>query len=211
LDLTIIIPAYNEAPRIARTVNSALPYAQEVIVVDDGSSDRTAVAAERAGARVVRQAKAGYIAAIKRGFREASGQIVVTMDGDGEHRARDIPRLVAPIVAGEADLVLGRRPQIARPSERVLNWLARRRVRSATDTGTGFRALRRELALKLALTGRCTCGVLALEAAARGARITEVPIGLEGVEKRRRIAWPHLAQMWYVVPWLIRPGRKGNP
>lgn len=60
------------------------------------------------GARVIRQANAGYTAAAKRAFREATGEVVVTMDADGEHVAEEIPRLVRP--------TLGRRPSIARPS-----------------------------------------------------------------------------------------------
>ena len=200
--VSVVMPAYNEATRIGRSVRQALSYADEVVVVDDGSQDGTAEEAERVGARVVRQANAGYIAAIKRGFREAQSEIVVTMDADGEHRAEDIPRLVAPIVANEADLVLGARLHIARPSERFLNWLTNLKV-EVSDSGTGFRALRRELALKLDLDGRCICGISVLEPAALGARIAEVPIELEEVEKPRRVAWFHIPQVWYVLRWLI--------
>ncbi len=129
MTLSVIIPAYNEVTRIGETVRAVRPYADEVIVVDDGSTDGTARVAEAAGAQVIRQDNAGYITAIKRGFREASGDIVVTMDADGEHRAEDIPRLVRPIRDGEADLVLGQRPRIARPSERFLSWLTNFRVK----------------------------------------------------------------------------------
>jgi glycosyltransferase involved in cell wall biosynthesis len=201
--VSIVIPAYNEAARIGAVVRSALQYADEVIVVDDGSADETAEVASSAGARVIRQDNAGYIAAVKRGFREAAGDVVVTMDADGEHRAEDVPRLVAPIVAGEADLVLGRRPHIARPSERFLNWLTRFRVKVG-DSGTGFRALRRDLALKLELRGRCICGISVLEPAVLGARVAEVPIELTRIDKPRRIAWYHLPQAWHVVKWLLK-------
>jgi hypothetical protein len=203
LHVSVVIPAYNEATRVGDVVCGALAFADEVIVVDDGSSDDTASAAEAAGARVVRQTNAGYIAAVKRGFRQAHGAVVVTMDADGEHWAQDIPRLVAPIVEGCADLVLGRRQWIARPSERFLNWLTRWRVPQVHDTGTGFRAMRRELALKLQLRGRCICGVSVLEPVALGARVTEVPIQLAHIQKPRRIAWFHLPQVWYVLEWLI--------
>jgi glycosyltransferase involved in cell wall biosynthesis len=200
---TVIIPAYNEATRIGDTVRRAWPYADEIIVVDDGSIDGTVEEAEMAGARVIRQNHGGYIAAIKRGFREARGEIVVTMDADGEHRAEDIPRLVAPILEGKADLALGRRPQIARPSERFLNRLTNWRVK-VSDSGTGFRALRRDLAVRLELQGKCICGISVLEPAVLGARITEVPIELTRVEKPRRIAWFHVSQVWYVLRWLVR-------
>jgi glycosyltransferase involved in cell wall biosynthesis len=201
MDVSVIIPAYNEAARIGPVIRAARQYADEVLVVDDGSADETGMVAEAAGARVVRQANAGYIAAVKRGFREAWGEIVVTMDADGEHRADDIPRLVAPIRDGVADLVLGARSHVARPSERFLNWLTNFRVR-VHDSGTGFRALRRELAVRLQLEGRCICGVSVLEPVALGAHIVEVPIELVHVEKPRRIAWYHLAQLLYVLKWL---------
>jgi glycosyltransferase involved in cell wall biosynthesis len=207
--VSVIIPARDEASRIGPVVRAVLPYADEVLVIDDGSVDDTGSVAQTAGARVVRQAGAGYISAVKRGFQEAGGEVVVTMDADGEHRSEDIPRLVAPILAGEADLVLGARHHIVRSSERFLNWLTRLRVKETSDTGTGFRALRRELATQLRLEGRCICGVSVLEAAALGARISEVPIRLARIEKPRRWAWYHMVQLLYVLRWLIA-GRRQN-
>lgn len=201
-----MIPAYNEEDRIGDVVRTAGRYVDEVVVIDDGSTDRTGEVARAAGARVIRQDNAGYIAAIKRGFQEASGDVVVTMDADGEHRAQDIPRLVRPILDGEADLVLGRRPEIARFSERFLNWLTNFRVRVG-DSGTGLRALRRELALRLELKGRCICGISVLEPVALGAQIAEVPVELMRAEKSRRIAWFHLPQVWHVVKWLLKRRR----
>jgi glycosyltransferase involved in cell wall biosynthesis len=206
MKISVIMPAYNEATRIGTTVREAQTYAAEVVVLDDGSIDGTVRAAEEAGAPVLQQQHEGYIAAIKRGFREAKGEVVVTMDADGEHRAADIPRLVAPIEEDRADLVLGARAEIARPSERFLNWLTHFRVQ-VSDSGTGFRALRRNLGLKLKLRGRCICGISVLEPAALGARIVEVLITLKTIDKPRRIAWYHLPQVWYVLQWLIKPGR----
>lgn len=201
--VSVVIPAYNEAGRIGPVVRGAIQHADEVLVIDDGSHDDTAWAAEQEGARVIRQANAGYIAAVKRGFSEALGDVVVTMDADGEHRAKDIPRLVAPILNGEADLVLGARPHIPRPSERFLNWLTRLRVKGISDSGTGFRALRRELATQLKMEGRCICGISVLEPMALGAHVTEVPIELRAIEKPRRIAWYHLEQTVWVMRWLV--------
>ena len=206
MTVSVVIPAYNEASRIGKTVREALSYADEVLVIDDGSGDGTAAVAEQAGAKVLRQSNQGYIAAVKRGFHKARNEIIVTMDADGEHRAEDIPRLIAPIQAGEADLVLGRRPQIARPSERFLNWLAGLRLGDTYDTGTGFRALRRDLALQLELRGRCICGISVLEPVALGARVAQVPIELARTDKPRRIAWFHVPQMWYILRWLVGAG-----
>ena len=201
--VSVIIPAYNEASRVGPVVRAASRYADEIIVVDDDSADSTGVEAEAAGARVVYQTHAGYIAAVKRGFREARGEIVVTMDADGEHKAEDIPRLIEPILTEGVDMVLGARPRVVRLSERCINWLTRLQVKGVSDTGTGFRALRRDLALRLNLRGRCICGVSVLEPAALGARITEVPIELVSIRKPRRIAWFHAGQLLYVLCWLL--------
>jgi len=151
MDISAVIPAYNEAQRIAAVIQATQPLVTEVVVVDDGSLDGTGNVAAQAGAFVLRQANAGYIAAIKRGFHHARGHVVVTLDADGEHGPEDIPRLVAPIQAGEADLVLDARSHVPRLSESFLNRLSRLRVKSVSDTGTGFRMVWRDLALRLEL------------------------------------------------------------
>ena len=97
------------------------------------------------------------------------------MDADGEHNPGEIPLLTRPILNGKADLVLGKRKKIARISERLISFVTRLKTRVA-DSGTGFRAMKKELTLKLNLRGRCICGISVLEAHYLGARITEVPI-----------------------------------
>lgn len=202
-EVTVLVPAFNEAGRIGATLRELTP-TYDVLVVDDGSSDETAAEAERAGARVLEQpTNQGYIAALKRGFRAVSSDIVVTVDADGEHRPEAIPALVEPVRQDERDLVLGVRRTVPRPSERLLIRLARLRV-DVTDTGTGFRAIRRSLALELELDTACTCGTLALEAAANGARIGEVPTETRPVEKPRGIAWKHGVQLLHVLRYLRR-------
>jgi glycosyltransferase involved in cell wall biosynthesis len=107
------IPAYNEEKFIAEVVENALQYVDEVIVVDDGSTDRTAEAAENAGALVVRhEVNKRYGGAIKTCFefaRQMDIEVLVTIDGDGQHDASDIPLALAPIKAGQADIVIGSR------------------------------------------------------------------------------------------------------
>jgi polyprenyl-phospho-N-acetylgalactosaminyl synthase len=200
--ISVVIPAHNEADRIRATIQRTAGFADEIIVIDDGSQDGTAEIAREAGARVIRQpANQGYIAAIKRGFSEAHGDVVVTIDADGEFPPEVIPDLVAPIQLDNADMVQGARSCPARLSERALNWLANR-VAHVGDSGTGLRAIRTDLARKLEIRGACICGVMALEAAARGARIVDIPVSLEKVRKRRRIAWYHIRQFFFVLPWL---------
>lgn len=197
--VTAIVPAHNEQGRVGDTVHAVSSHVTEIIVIDDASTDRTAAEAENAGARVVRLKRpAGYIGAVKRGFSEATGNIVITIDADGEHPADAIPRLVAPIANGDADMTQGARPKAPRPSETVLSALASL-AGPVGDSGTGMRAMRTELAQSLDIDGRCICGTLALEAHRRGARIIEVPIELTDVDKPRGIAWYHAAQLGHVM------------
>jgi glycosyltransferase involved in cell wall biosynthesis len=203
MNISIIIPAFNESRRIRSVIESAIPYSNDILVIDDGSTDDTANVAIEAGARVLSQEHSGYIAAIKAGFRATGGDIIVTMDADGEHCSEDITRLTSHILAGDADLVLGKREHVSRLSERLINWLTSLRTK-ITDSGSGFRAIKRDLALKLKLTGRCTCGILVLEASYIGARITEVPIKLRSINKPGGIAWYHTGQLFHVLRWLIK-------
>jgi glycosyltransferase involved in cell wall biosynthesis len=202
--VTAVLPAYNEAGRVGHTVRQVAPYVDEVLVIDDGSRDATACEAEAAGARVIRQGQnQGYIAAIKTGFAAAAGDIVVTIDADGEFAATNVPALIAPIVALEADMVQGRRSSVPRPSERALTFLAGLRA-PVGDSGTGLRALRTDLARELSLKASCICGIFALEVVYLGGTIKEVPIYLQPVDKPRKIAWFHMKQFFYLLPWLLR-------
>ena len=111
VSLSIIIPAKNEAAVIGDVVSSVRGiYADaEILVVDDGSTDETANLAKRAGATVVSHpVSLGNGAAIKAGARKASGDILVMMDGDGQHKAEDIPSLLAKLDEGY-DMAIGAR------------------------------------------------------------------------------------------------------
>jgi glycosyltransferase involved in cell wall biosynthesis len=201
--VSVIIPAYNEAQRIGQVIKDSSLYADEVLVVDDGSTDDTGAIALKHGARVIRLNRSGYLQAMKSGFAHATGDIVVTLDADGEHNPHEIPKIIRPLVNGQADLVLGKRPRIARLSERLINRLARCKV-PVSDTGTGFRAMTRELALKLTFPGKCICGTSLLEACGLGARVTEVPISLQVIKKPRKIAWGHLYQFFAVLRLVLK-------
>jgi polyprenyl-phospho-N-acetylgalactosaminyl synthase len=196
--VSVIIPAYNEGPRIGKVLEKVKKFADEVLVIDDGSSDDTAEVAIMSGARLIKQNNSGYIKSIKRGFREASGDIFVTIDADGEHNPEEIPHLIKPILEGQADIVLGKRQHIARPSERFLSWLTTLRI-PLHDTGTGFRALTNKVARKLTIPGKCICGTSVLEYYSLGARVVEVPISLRTVAKPRKIAWGHIKQFFIIL------------
>ena len=203
MKITAVIPAYNEASRIIRTLKQVKPFVDEIIVVDDASQDTTADLAKEYGATVFTQTKnKGYINAIKYGFKKARGDIIVTLDADGELPANEIPNLVKPIIDGSADMVQGHRNSVPRPSERVLTWLAQKKV-NVGDSGTGLRAIRAHLAKTLEIKGACICGVLSLEVASKGGRIVEIPITLQQTNKPRNIAWFHFRQFFYLLPWIF--------
>jgi len=107
------IPAFNVERTIARLVLETQKFVDVVLVCDDGSTDLTAEIAERLGADVIRHEKnLGYGAAIKTLFttaRELNADVLVTLDGDGQHDPREIPRLIEPVLENKADIVLGSR------------------------------------------------------------------------------------------------------
>ena len=142
----------NEAEAIAAVVGglrAAAPW-REVLVIDDGSSDDTAARAERAGARVIRHPyNKGNGAAVKTGIRHATGEFVIVVDADGQHRAEDACRLAARL--GEYDLVVGARSAgtqattARRGGNALLNGLASYLTgRAIPDLTSGFRGARRE-------------------------------------------------------------------
>lgn len=156
-DLSIIIPAFNEGEAIADTVTAIralnLPRA-EILVVDDGSSDKTAVNAQAAGARVIcHPYNIGNGAAVKSGIRAALGEVLVFLDGDGQHDPADIPRLLEHIA--RYHMVVGARSRgsqthIHRDLANILyNSLASFVAAfPIADLTSGFRAMRRSDALR---------------------------------------------------------------
>src|SRR5690349_10787172 len=122
--ISVIIAALNEEEAIAHVI-SAVPkgLANEIVVVDNGSKDRTAEIAARAGARVVKQPVPGYGRAYQTGVRSVSPEceIVVFIDGDGSDCAEMMERLVTPIVDGKAEFVIGSRTRGNREAG-SMNW-----------------------------------------------------------------------------------------
>jgi glycosyltransferase involved in cell wall biosynthesis len=150
-ETTVVIPAFNEQEAIGDVVARVRGRGawQEVLVVDDGSTDQTAERAQQAGARVVRHPyNKGNGAAVKTGIREAAGEVVLLMDADGQHDPEDMSRLVAAV--GVHDMVIGARAARDQAMTRAVgnavfrglaSWLTGRPI---PDLTSGFRAARRD-------------------------------------------------------------------
>ena len=183
----MVIPALNEASTIGAVVAAVprrLPHVQEVhvIVVDDGSSDGTAIVARTAGAdRVERhRTNRGLVAAFRTGMDAAlatGADIVVHLDGDGQHDPKHIPSLLAPILRGGADVVVGVRPlaqaneisRVRRRGNQLGSWVFRRIVKlPISDATSGYRAFSREALLRLNVMSEYT---YTLETLIRSARM----------------------------------------
>ncbi|MBS1251197.1 MAG: putative glycosyltransferase [Anaerolineales bacterium] len=188
--VSVVIPALNEASTIADVI-TAIPrdVVDRVVVVDNGSTDETAQVAEAAGATVIHEPRRGYGAACHAGAQAATdADILVFLDGDGADNPREIPLLVDPILAGQADLVIGsrergeREPGALLPHARFGNWLAAQLMRrlyglQVTDLGP-FRAIRRPVLQALDMQ-EMTYGwptEMMVKAAKRGYRVLEVPV-----------------------------------
>lgn len=180
----VILPALDEAEALPRVLRN-LPAGYRAIVVDNGSTDGTADVARAHGALVVDQPVRGFGAACWAGLQAATADIVCFMDADASFDAAELPLVVDPVTAGQADLVLGSRQAVAgawpfhaRLANKVLAFEIRRRSHVAvTDLGP-MRAVGREALLALGMTDRRSGWPLemVLRAHRAGWRIQEVPV-----------------------------------
>ncbi len=193
--ISVVFPVYNEAGNVEALVDDVVrtldPLGQdyEIVVVDDGSNDGTADVLRRLKARVARlrvvlfRRNFGQTAALQAGIAHARGEILITMDGDGENDPADIPKLLAALGEG-VDMVCGWRQGRWKGSfltRRLPSEAANRLIAAATgvrlhDYGCQFKAFRRELASGLKLYGEMHRFVPVL-AHDLGASIVEVPVG----------------------------------
>jgi dolichol-phosphate mannosyltransferase len=192
-EVTILVPALNEQETIAEVVERllALPLRTEVIVIDDGSTDRTTEILKdyKDRIRVLRnEARGGKGNAIRQALPYATGRAVIIQDADLEYAPEEIPRLVEPILKGEASVVYGTRfaqglPKgMALPNKAVnlmLAWAVRLLYfRRITDEATCYKAFRTDLLQGMNLQCRRFefCPEVTAKAIRRGERIHEVPI-----------------------------------
>ena len=192
------IPAFNEQKTIGSVVLTAQRYAAKVVVIDDGSEDETAWVAEQAGATVIRHPKnRGYGAALRSCFayaRDSEFEVLVILDGDGQHRPEMIPQVVAPVDEGKADVSIGSRfldgnkaggvPGYRKFGIRVLTKLTNlgtRHTGTITDAQSGFRAYSRAAiaAIDPLEADMGASAEILWEADRKGLRIVEVPITID--------------------------------
>jgi glycosyltransferase involved in cell wall biosynthesis len=183
----LIMPALDEALVVGDLVRRVpRETVAEIVVVDNGSTDATATVARGAGARVVSEPRRGYGAACHAGVAALprDADVAVFMDADGSQRPEEIPQVLAPILAEQADLVLGARnlegghPRHAAAGTRlVARFVAWRWSAPITDFGP-LRAIRVDLLERLRMRDRASGWPveMVVKAAALGARIVEVPV-----------------------------------
>jgi len=188
---TIIVgmPAYNEEKYIGSVILQARQFADEVVVVDDGSSDHTAQVARLAGATVVRHERnSGYGATVQTVLAEAKKRnpdVLVLLDADGQHNPEEISSLVNAIYDG-SDVVIGSRqkhseniPAYRKFGQKIISFFTRVLSRSTlSDTESGFRAFSRKAinVLEPKERGMAISAETISEATAKGLKIAEVPI-----------------------------------
>jgi dolichol-phosphate hexosyltransferase len=189
--VTIVVPTRDEEGGIAQIISAVGPYADEVLVVDGHSRDRTREIATSLGARVILDRGRGKGDALRLALDEAAGDILVFIDADGSHDAHDIPALVAPIKEGRADMVVGSRgkggsDELHGTFEQFIRYIGSQLIMLAinyrwnvrlTDSQNGFRAVRRDVGRKLGLKSNLTTieQEMLMKALKQGFRVTEIP------------------------------------
>ncbi|TAK26087.1 MAG: glycosyltransferase family 2 protein [Chloroflexota bacterium] len=203
--IIVAIPCLNEERNIGSIVIQARRWGTEVIVVDDGSSDETGLIAEAAGAVLMRHgSNRGKGEAITSAFSAAlarDADVLVLMDGDGQHRASDIPRIAAPILSGEADISVGSRyaesgriPAVRRVGQTVVTTATN--IGSGvqlTDSQSGFRAFSRRAIETMTFSSRgfAVESEMQFLAQDKGLRVVEVPIAPVYIDPPKRNVFRH--------------------
>ncbi|MEM6269273.1 MAG: glycosyltransferase family 2 protein [Bacteroidota bacterium] len=188
LRISLIIPCYNEEEGLPFVLEKVPEIVDEIVIVDNNSTDTTAKLACEAGARVFREPQQGYGHAYYRGFAEATGDIFVTMDGDGTYPPEEIERLIGSLLAEELDFISACRFPLANPKNmdpvsKFGNWVLTRMTRilfgyGLRDSQSGMWVLRREALerLRLESRGMAFSEEIKIEAIRRGLRFREMHI-----------------------------------
>ena len=224
--IAAVIPALDEAQSIARVVKGLrgqeLLASGEIIVVDNGSTDGTGEAARKAGARVVREGRRGYGYACLAGVLATDAEVIVLLDGDAADDPDDLPRVLEPLLEGEAELVVGSRVLGTR-ARGSMTWqqifgnnLAAFLMRAlygvrVSDVGP-FRAIRREdlLALEMREMTYGWPSEMIVKSVRAGYRYREVPVRYHrriGVSKVGDTLIGSLKVGWRIISTILRYSR----
>ena len=217
-NVSIIIPAKNEAQTLGRVIESVREYADEVLVVDGRSEDATASIAIEMGVRLIEDDGRGKGDAVRLAIREARGDILVFIDADLSHEPADIPKLVSPIRDGKADLVVGSRPrggsdEMTGDLDRFIRWFGQQIIQLGinyrfgvrlTDAQNGFRSISKRVAAELELKENLTTieQEMVMQVLKKGFRAAEIPSHeFERGAGRSKIS---IRRTWhrYVYQWL---------
>ena len=213
--ITVVVPTRDEEGLVGEIVDSVRPYADEVLVIDGHSRDRTRQIAAEHNARVILDRGKGKGDALRLAFDEAKGDIVVFIDADGSHDPNDIPAMVAPIIAGNADMVVGSRgkggsDELHGTFEQLIRYVGSQLIMLAinyrwnvrlTDSQNGFRAIRRQMGKSLGLTSNLTTieQEMTMKALKQGYRVSE--IASHEYERRwgksKVVVW----KLWFAYLW----------
>ena len=197
--VSVVIPVFNEEHTIGDIVTRTkktleqLGVSYEVLVVDDGSDDRSADISQAREAHVLREAHQGKGYALRSGFRQAKGELIVTLDADGSHQPEEIPLVLQYIRQDRADFVIGSRffnsdankskiPKVNRFGNRLFNSLIWYLTgKEISDSQSGFRAIRSSLIkrMKLSSRGYEVESEMLVKALRMGARVAETPISFD--------------------------------
>ncbi len=212
--VTVVVPSKNEAGLIGEIVDAVRPYG-DVLVVDGHSTDETREIATAHGARVVLDGGRGKGQAIRQSLGETTSDIVVFIDADGSHDPKDIPALVAPIAAGQADLVIGSRgkggsDELHGTLEQFIRYIGSQLIMLAinyrwnvrlTDSQNGFRAIRRDVAVALDMKANLTTieQEMLMLALKKGYRVSE--IASHEYERRWGTSKVVVWKLWWAYIW----------
>jgi glycosyltransferase involved in cell wall biosynthesis len=191
--VSVVIPAYNEEKAIAKTVKEfSLPFVDEIVVVDNASTDRTGELAKKARARVVKENRKGYGFSCRRALRSARGDIIILVEADGTFDPRDTKKLLSYI--GDADMVLGTRTcmQFVEKGANMGLFLGYGNAFIAkllqllygnvrlTDVGCTFRAIKKstlkKIIKKFKIGGSSFSPEMIIESVKTGLKVVEIPV-----------------------------------
>jgi len=229
--LIIQIPCFNEEETLPGTIAdlpTQIPGIDviELLVIDDGSTDRTVEVARQLGVHhivshdVNRGLARGFMTGIEASLR-AGADIIVNTDADNQYQGGDIPKLVAPVLDGEADLVVGTRPlsdiSTFSPVKKSLQHLGTHAVRALSgtdvrDATSGFRAFSREAALRLQVHGQYTYTLeTIIQAGAEGLKLKAVPIGVNPQSRPSRLVKSSFDYVKKSIPTIVRSYARYRP